>query len=188
VATASSLQSLQDKELAALAIAGKHAAFDELVLRHASRVRLLLRRMGAQPTLADDLAQDAFLVAYERIETFRNEAPFSAWIGRIAARLYVKRWRSDSRVDLMAEPESNVCGDTHSPAEDEIIDLERALEILAAAEQVCISLCHGAGLSHREIADELQMPVGTVKSHISRGLIKLRSVLIPRTTPEKENV
>lgn len=63
---------LHDVELAALAAAGDRAAFGELVRRHGPAVRGLLRRMGAEPALADDLAQDAFLAAFEAIAEFRG--------------------------------------------------------------------------------------------------------------------
>ena len=81
--------SLHDVELAALAAAGDRPAFGELVRRHGSAVRGLLRRMGAEPSLADDIAQDAFLAAFERVSEFRGEGTFSAWVRKIAARLYV---------------------------------------------------------------------------------------------------
>ena len=87
-----------DLELVALAAAGGRAAFGELVRRHGSAVRGLLRRMGADPALADDLAQDAFLAAFEQIAEFRGEGTFQAWVKRIAARAYVKRWRREARV------------------------------------------------------------------------------------------
>jgi len=96
--------SAHDLELVALAAAGGRAAFGELVRRHGSAVRGLLRRMGAQAALADDLAQDALLAAFEQIGEFRGDGTFQAWVKRIAARLYVKRWRKDARLELMAEP------------------------------------------------------------------------------------
>src|SRR5476649_991675 len=95
--------SAHDLELVAFAAAGGRAAFSELVRRHSSAVRGLVRRMGAEASLADDLAQDAFLAAFEQIGEFRGEGTFQAWVKRIAARLYVKRWRRDGRVDLVAE-------------------------------------------------------------------------------------
>ena len=95
--------SLHDVELAALAAAGDRPAFGELVRRHGSAVRGLLRRMGAEPSLADDIAQDAFLAAFERVSEFRGEGTFSAWVRKIAARLFVRRWRKESRFDVEAE-------------------------------------------------------------------------------------
>ncbi|HEX4179822.1 MAG TPA: sigma-70 family RNA polymerase sigma factor [Caulobacteraceae bacterium] len=163
-----------DVELAARAALGERAVFGELVRRHSSAVRGLLRRLGADAALADDLAQDAFLAAFEQIAEFRAEGTFQAWVKRIAARLYLRRWRRDKRMDLMAEtPEP----DMRPVDESRRIDLDAALNTLSAAERLCVSLCYGGGFSHAEVADALNAPLGTVKSHVKRGLDKLRDRL-----------
>lgn len=164
---------LHDVELAALAAAGDRPAFGELVRRHGSTVRGLLRRMGAEPSLADDLAQDAFLAAFERIAEFRGEGTFSAWVRRIAARLYIRRWRKEQRTGALDDGEADeaVGGEAQAASR---IDLDEALKELSAAERMCVSLCYGAGLSHSEAAEALNAPLGTVKSHVKRGLDKLR--------------
>jgi RNA polymerase sigma-70 factor (ECF subfamily) len=182
---AHNLASAHDLDLVALAITGGRDAFGELVRRHGSAVRGLLRRMGADPALADDLAQDSFLAAFEQIADFRGEGTFQAWVKRIAARLYVKRWRRDARMDLMAEtPEPDVAdGGGESGAADRL-DLDEALRALSAPERVCVSLCYGGGLSHAEAALALNAPLGTVKSHVKRGLDKLRARMAPRSSLE----
>jgi RNA polymerase sigma-70 factor (ECF subfamily) len=182
---AHNLASAHDLDLVALAITGGRDAFGELVRRHGSAVRGLLRRMGADPALADDLAQDSFLAAFEQIADFRGEGTFQAWVKRIAARLYVKRWRRDARMDLMADtPEPDVAdGGGESGAADRL-DLDEALRALSAPERVCVSLCYGGGLSHAEAALALNAPLGTVKSHVKRGLDKLRARMAPRSSLE----
>jgi RNA polymerase sigma-70 factor (ECF subfamily) len=167
-----------DLELVALAATGGRAAFGELVRRHGSAIRGLLRRMGADEALADDLAQDAFLAAFEQVGDFRGEGTFQAWVKRIAARLYIRRWRRDSRLDLTAEPAAEA-GDAGEGGAVDRIDLDEALKTLGPAERVCVSLCYGAGLSHAEAAAALNAPLGTVKSHVKRGLDKLRARLSP---------
>jgi len=169
--------SAHDLDLVAVAAAGGREAFGELVRRHGSAVRALLRRMGADPSLADDLAQDAFLAAFEQIGEFRGDGTFQAWVKRIAARLYVKRWRKRSRELLMAEPEP--VEETPQIGAADRIDLDEALRGLSAVERVCVSLCYGGGLSHAEAALALNAPLGTVKSHVKRGLDKLRRRLAP---------
>ena len=169
--------SMHDVELAALAAAGDRPAFGELVRRHGAAVRGLLRRMGAEPSLADDIAQDAFLAAFERIVEFRGEGAFSAWVRKIAARLYVRRWRKESRYDLDTETADESHGGEISAAAR--IDLDEALKTLSPAERMCVSLCYGAGVSHAEAAEALNAPLGTVKSHVKRGLDKLRLRLAP---------
>lgn len=170
---------LHDVELAALAAAGGRSEFGELVRRHSSAVRGLLRRMGADPALADDVAQDAFLQAFERCADFRGEGAFSAWVKRIAARLYLRRRARDAR--YIAETAIETGGSDEGAAIDlgGRMDLDEALKTLSEPERLCVSLCHGAGLSHGEIATALNTPLGTVKSHVKRGLDKLRARLAP---------
>ncbi len=162
-----------DLELAALAAAGDRRAFGELARRHGSAVRALLRRMGAEPALADDLAQDAFLAAFESIGEFRGEGAFVGWVKRIAARLYLKRWKRRAELDpVEAEDRQTQSGGEGEAASR--LDLDGALASLSEAERLCVSLCYGAGLSHAEAAAALKAPLGTVKSHVKRGLDKLK--------------
>jgi RNA polymerase sigma factor (sigma-70 family) len=173
--------SAHDLELVALAATGGRAAFGELIRRHGSAVRGLLRRLGATPALADDVAQDAFLAAFEQISDFRGEGTFQAWVKRIAARLYVKRWRRDARGQAAAmladaERETATGGEAENAAR---IDLDEALRALSDIERLCVCLCYGGGLSHGEAAEALNTPLGTVKSHVKRGLDKLRRRLAP---------
>lgn len=175
---AQALVDRHDVELAALAAAGGRREFGELVRRHGSAVRALLRRMGAQPSLADDVAQDAFIQAFERCSEFRGEGTFAAWVKRIAARLYIKRVAKEAR--YVAEIETDETSAAPDPGG--LMDLDEALKALSEPERMCVSLCHGAGMAHPEIATALNLPLGTVKSHVKRGLDKLRARLQPAQT------
>ena len=182
----SRLSSLHDTELAALAAAGDRRAFGELVRRHNLGVRGLLQRMGADPATADDLAQDAFIAAFGSIADFRGEGTFAGWIKRIAARLYVKRWRKGRpHVDETEALEALSGGESEAAQR---MDLDGALQSLSHSERVCVSLCYGAGFSHSEAAEALGAPLGTVKSHVKRGLDKLRSRLAPPSSGAGERV
>ena len=166
-----------EAELVARAVGGDKAAFGMLSRKAASAVHGLMRRMGADAVLADDLTQDALVAAWRSITSFRAEASFTGWLMRIAARLYVKRRRKDARLVLLAEP---IAEAAPAPlAGGEALDLDRALASLSAGERLSVSLCHGAGFTHAEIAEALQVPLGTVKSHVTRGLQKLRRRLEP---------
>lgn len=169
-----------DLELAAFAAGGDRQAFGELVRRHGSTVRGLLRRMGADPGMADDIAQDAFVAAFEQISDFRGEGTFQAWVKTIAARFYVKNWRRNARIEVMKSPPGpeEAIGSTQAGAADRI-DLDEALRELPASERLCLCLCYGGGLSHAEAAQALNAPLGTVKSHVKRGLDRLRQRLAP---------
>ena len=85
------LDRLSDIELASLSAAGDRAAFGVLMARHSGLVRGLVRRMGAQATLADDIAQDAFIAAFTGIGGYRGEGSFGGWVCRIASRLYIMK-------------------------------------------------------------------------------------------------
>ncbi|MFN3515003.1 MAG: RNA polymerase sigma factor [Phenylobacterium sp.] len=172
------LAGLHDVELAAVAATGDRAAFGELARRHGSAVRALLRRMGAAAAEADDLAQDAFLAGFERVAEFRGEGTFAAWIKKIAARLYLRRLQRERRIAALAAEAAADEGEA-APQPDAAarIDLDEALKTLSPAERLCVSLCYGAGVSHAEAAEALNLPLGTVKSHVKRGLDKLRTRL-----------
>lgn len=168
-----------DVELAAQAAGGDRRAYGELVRRHSSAVRGLLRRLGADSATADDLAQDAFMAGFEQVADYRGEGTFAAWIKKIAARLFLKKVKREARL---------IFSDTVEPAEDVMvrdasgdaasrIDLDEALKALSRGERLCVSLCYGADWSHTEAAEALNIPIGTVKSHVKRGLDKLRAKL-----------
>ena len=171
--------SLHDVELCTHAATGERRAFGELVRRHGSSVRGLLRRMGAQGAEADDVAQDAFLAAFERIAEFRGEGTFAGWVKRIAARSYLRRLQKERRIGALTAEQVDVETGAGGGDADGRIDLDEALKVLGAAERICVTMCFGAGLSHQEAADALNLPLGTVKSHVKRGLDKLRTRLAP---------
>ena len=174
------LASLHDVELATLAATGDRRAFGELVRRHGSGVRALLRRMGAPGAEADDVAQDAFLAAFEGIADYRGEGTFAGWVKRIAARQYLRRLQREKRLAALAL-EAEEGADPPAVQADAAgrIDLDEALKALGAAERLCVTMCYGAGVSHGEAAEALNLPLGTVKSHVKRGLEKLRTRLAP---------
>lgn len=172
--------SLHDVELCGLAATGERRAFGELVRRHGSSVRALLRRMGADASKADDVAQDAFITAFERIAEFRGEGTFAGWVKRIAARLYLRRIQRDRRFgELTGETLPETADLAVGLDAEAALDLDEALRTLAAPERVCVTLCFGAGLSHAEASEALNLPLGTVKTHVKRGLDKLRARLAP---------
>jgi RNA polymerase sigma-70 factor (ECF subfamily) len=163
------------------------AAFAELVRRHQSVVRTVLRRLArGDQGLADDLAQDTFVLAWRNIRHFRFEARFSTWIYRIA----INAWRSDARKrrELLldaddGEPALDAFAAEEMPDVPARVDLERALATLSEGERAAIAACYYADLSHEEAAQALGIPVGTVKTHILRGKAKLKARLAQKEKP-----
>jgi RNA polymerase sigma factor (sigma-70 family) len=173
----SDLTATREELLAQFATQGNRAAFGELTRRALPAVRSLLRRMGAQPALADDMAQDAFIAAFRSIAGFRAEGSFAGWVCRIAARLYIRRAQRDRRHEWLELPTEDLPQLAVHDAVAERIDLEQALQGLSPGERLCVTLSLGAGFTHEELARELTLPLGTVKSHVLRGTKKLRQRL-----------
>lgn len=151
-------------------------AFEQLVRRHQGMVRAQLRRLlrGDEST-ADDIAQEVFLLAWRKLDQFRGDATFRTWLYRIAWSCFLQAQRRKSvPVDTDADVEPPA-----APAHpvDLQLDFERALRHLSDAEQAVLLHCVQLGLSHEEAAFVLAMPLGTVKSHATRGKAKLKSWL-----------
>lgn len=172
-------QAVGDSELARRGTRGDREAQGELVRRAGPLVRRLLGRMGADPTVAEDLTQDALVAALRNMEDFRGDAPFASWVSAIAARLFLKRCRREARYRLSADPVlEQQPAQAAGVAPGERMDLDRALTLLSPVERLCVTLCHGAGFTQAELSAHLGLPLGTVKSHVSRGLAKLRRTML----------
>jgi RNA polymerase sigma-70 factor (ECF subfamily) len=161
-------------------------AFGELVRRHQSVVRATLRRLtGGNHALADDLAQETFLLAYRNLRSFRQEAKFSTWLYRIAYNAFLADARKTKESPLPEaasdadEPASYEADDGTPVARSAVlsVDLERAMTRLSEAERAAIVQCYHNDLSHEEAAYVLGCPVGTVKTHILRAKQKLKARL-----------
>ncbi len=165
-------------------------AFAELVRRHQSAVRATLRRLAAgDHALADDLAQETFLLAYRNLKSFRQEARFSTWLYRIATNAFLADARK-RKEELLGDRDADVVGDEdasptatdaiagdHASAASMKLDLERAMAVLSDGERAAIVQCYHNDLSHEEAAYVLGCPVGTVKTHILRAKQKLKARL-----------
>jgi len=167
---------------AALIIAAQakdQAAFGELVKRRQGWARALLRRMCNSHAEADDLAQEAFIKAWDRLRDLETPAAFPGWFRRIAVTTFLMAKRRQKAVFEVIDDASPIADETSTPeaAAGAKIDLEKALARLSDAERLCVTLNHGEGLSHAEIVEMTGLPLGTVKSHVLRGTEKLRRML-----------
>jgi RNA polymerase sigma-70 factor, ECF subfamily len=155
---------------------GNDHAFAELVRRHQSGLRNLLRHLSNDPVLADDLAQQAFFEAWRSIKNLRSATAFGAWLKRLAINTWLKHYRSRDPLNAIDDkPEMPVKVDRTFISEG--IDLNRALSTLPAQIRLCIILSYHQGMSHGMIAEFTGMPLGTIKSHIKRGVEQLRHIL-----------
>lgn len=153
-------------------------AFGELIQRHQSQVRNFLRKLARDETLADDLAQDCFLHAWDKIHTYSGSGTFIGWVLKIAYTTFLQSKRKSKRYQEIIERagNENVQQTVHNPAASEdALDLDRLLGVLNEQERVIMIFSYACGLSHREISEATELPAGTVKSIIHRAKEKIRT-------------
>ncbi len=174
-----------DRALVARALLGDDPrAFEQLLRRHQGMVRAQLRRLlHGDAAAADDLAQETFVLAWRKLDQFRGEARFSTWLYRIAYACFLQARRKRSLDDDDAAAEQVPAP---MPALDLQMDVERAMQRLSAAEQTVLLHCVQLGLSHDEASYVLAMPLGTVKTHATRGKAKLNAMLAAWRTHDNE--
>lgn len=183
---------VSDAELIARAlVADDRHAFAELVKRHQSSVRACLRKLTAgNHALADDLAQETFVLAWRNLKSFRQEARFSTWLYRIATNCWLADARKrkeellGDRVDAVGDEDEDAMTATvvdthadHARGSSLRLDMERAMAVLSEGERAAIVQCYHNDLTHEEAAYVLGCPVGTVKTHVLRGKQKLKAAL-----------
>lgn len=153
------------------------ARFEALVREHQSRVRQQLRRLTrGDAALADDLAQDTFVQAWQHLASFRGESRLSTWLHRIAYRCFLMQRRNAS-VSIEFVGAALPDRATFDPDAAMRLDVERAMARLAEPERVALIHCFQLDLSHAEAANVLGWPLGTLKSHVARGKAHLREHL-----------
>jgi RNA polymerase sigma-70 factor (ECF subfamily) len=153
---------------------GNKRAFDKLVQKYQSPLRrFFLNLTCGDNSLSDDLAQDTFIKAYINISSFKNLSGFSTWLFRIAYNQFYDYIRSrketsdldNSKVDDFQRVEQENIGQK--------MDVYRAMGQLKEIERTCIALFYMEDMSMDKIASVTGCPVGTVKSHLSRGKEKM---------------
>ncbi len=168
-----------DQYLVALAVASQDtAAFGELIRRHQSQVRNFLRKLAADPVEADDLSQEAFLHAWDKLQTYSGRGSFIGWLLKVAYTTFLQAKRKSKRYAEVLDEAGHVADmESRSYTEDsqEVSDLDKLLAVLSQEERAIMVMSYACGLSHREIGDATGLPVGTVKSIIFRGKEKIRT-------------
>ena len=169
----------EDHQLVARVVSGEDTeAFGELVRRHQSHVRNFLRKLAGDYTLADDLAQDTFMHAWDKLQTYTGKGSFIGWLLKVAYTTFLQSRRKSKRYAEVLEEVGHVADVEERKSTlpvEEAGDLERFLAVLTEEERAIMVMSYACGLSHREISDATDMPVGTVKSVIFRGKEKIRT-------------
>ena len=155
---------------------GDRAAFQLLVLRHEARLRAFLARAAGCD--ADDLAQEAFVRAWQRAGDFRGQGSYAAWIMGIGWRLFLDQRRTAKRREgLAADDDDAPTATDPRGASDAAIDADRLLAALSPQERAALTLCFGHGWSHGEAAEIMGVPLGTLKSLVLRGRAKAQKMI-----------
>jgi RNA polymerase sigma-70 factor (ECF subfamily) len=186
---------LDDRELATMAAQGREAAFRELLTRYERPVFSLIYRMVRDRTQAEDLAQEAFVRAFNAIGTYKTSYKFSNWILKIANNHTIDHLRK-RRLDTVS-----IHGSPHATTADEASQtelvvastdenpleylehkelgsqIERAIGSLRAEYRTAVILRHVEGYAYDEIAEIMEVPLGTVKTYLHRARAELRESL-----------
>ncbi|MEM7357286.1 MAG: sigma-70 family RNA polymerase sigma factor, partial [Acidobacteriota bacterium] len=160
--------------------AGDVNAFEELYQLHAGRVYALCLRMSGDAQEAEELTQDAFVRAWEKLGSFRGQSAFSSWLHRLTVNVVHGRWRSRGRrrdrvvsigdaVDLKEQ--------RHEPKPRLALDLEAAIAQLPAGARTVFVLHDIEGHRHRDIAELTGLAIGTSKTQLHRARKLLRKAL-----------
>jgi RNA polymerase sigma factor (sigma-70 family) len=170
------MASAAEPSLVALAMSGDDKAFEELVRRRQGAIRGLMRKLSGDWAAADDFAQEAFLQAWRKLRTLRAPGAFGGWLRQIAINVFFQHIRRSGLAieDSDEAPSYSVVNDGNPSVQ---MDLEKALARLRPVERLCVVLAYGEQMSHGEICSATGLPLGTVKSHISRGTTRLRQYL-----------
>jgi RNA polymerase sigma-70 factor, ECF subfamily len=166
-------------------LAGDRDAYRTLVDREAGAVVRACYRILGDAAEAEDAAQEAFVIAYRSLASWRGEGVFGAWLGRIAVRVALRQAARRRSVDW-ADPVEAAEAHRDPRAPDPLAyavraersaDLRRAIARLEEPYRETLALRFFAELSLAEIADQTGRPLGTVKTHLHRGLLRLRGAL-----------
>lgn len=181
------LSQATDDVLVTLFQRGDERAFRVIVERYQEKIRSLLFSMFHESELVNDLAQEVFIKAYEALPRFRFEASVYTWLYRIAVnkgrdelrRRKLRRFFSFQHLDERVKADIEF-RNAHQPADHESAELiSIGLRSLPDHQRIVVLLKDVEGFSYEEIADILDVEIGTVKSRLSRARTTLKQVLGP---------
>lgn len=161
-----------DRDLIQDARRGDTAAFGELVTRYQTGVFNVCYRILHQRTDAEDMAQETFIRAHERLHTFDDQREFGPWIRRVAANVclnYLESRRVTTPLDDERDADESQRPERQAEVHERSEHIRSALASLPAHYRVVVELRHFQQLSYDEIAAELDIPLSDVKSHLFRA-------------------
>jgi len=155
-------------------------AFEELYRENAGRVYLLCLRMCGDPSLAEELAQEAFIRAWQKLGSFRGDSAFSTWLHRVTVNVVLGDRRSTARREARIKPAGDdvpVDLSASVPSPGQALDLERSIAALPDGARAVFVLHDVEGYRHKEIARLIGVAEGTSKAQLHRARKLLRKAL-----------
>ncbi len=175
--------SAQDADLVHRAQQGDRGAFAELVRRYHPGVVGVVYRLCGDLQLAEDAAQEAFIKAWLNLNTYRPLMPWRNWLYRIAVNAALDALRRERHLQSLNATSDLRDGQpdpqTHLEQKEREIRVRQAILALPPATRAVLVLREYGGLSYREIAETLEIPLGTVMSRLSAARQRLREQLAP---------
>ncbi len=173
-----------DRSLVLRTLAGDANAFGQLVKRYQISVYNVCYRMMGAPQPAEDMTQETFLRAYERLQTFDSARPFGPWIRTVATNHCLNALKRERPVfvsldESQVQPSENPTTDPETQAirQEQADTVRRAMQQLSPAARAIIELRHFQGLRYEEIAGELGLSISAVKSRLFRARKELAEIL-----------
>jgi RNA polymerase sigma-70 factor (ECF subfamily) len=173
------MDAAEEARLIGLARGGDLRAFGRLVDAHQPAVRAVLRRLAGNPADADELAQEAFARTWEVLDRFDGRSGLRAFVCGVAFQYWRRARRAERRRQRRESAYAELAeADTGAPAHIAArLALRRAMDDLPEAQRAVLALCLGQDFTHAEAAEALNLPLGTVKSHVTRGRARLQAAL-----------
>ena len=183
---------MSEEQLIRRAQQGDNGAFEELLLLHQKKVYNLCLRMSANPDDALDLSQEAFLRAWRSLGQYQFEANFSTWLFRLTSNIcidFLRRKKRRQETSLtesyddsdegaeLSVPDAQPGPEQQAITNETKIELARAMEQLSPEHREILQLRVIEDLQYEQIADILDVRVGTVKSRLARARLALRKIL-----------
>ncbi|MDZ7807026.1 MAG: sigma-70 family RNA polymerase sigma factor [Gracilimonas sp.] len=189
-----SASSLEDDALVSEALAGKEDSYSKLVDKYQKPLYFHIRKMIKEVELVDDLVQEVFMKAFHNLNSYSNEYAFSTWIYRIATNHTIDYLRKKKLQTLsIDQPYKTKDGDMEMQLPDESFStdqpvmkkerkaiVQEAIDNLPEKYRLVIEMRHMEEKSYQEIAEILDLPLGTVKAHIFRARELLYKALIDK--------
>ena len=171
---------MDERQLIARVLAGDPKAERQLYDAHVDRVYRLVHRLTGNSEMAEECVQETFVRVFTRLDGFEGRAALSTWIHRVAVSVTMNALRKVTRL-REAELTDVVTDGLKGPSENPALrhKLHRAIDTLPEEMRVALVMHDIEGYKHREIAEMLEVPAGTVRSRLSRAHESLRSILDP---------